>query len=335
MRDRHFEWALALALEAEKHLDAPDMQDWLNQLELDHANIRAALANGVSGEQSLSIAVALHRFWFVRGHLTVGRELLAGALNASGDCEVALRAKALNRVGILAWRQGDYAAAEPNIAASLKLRREIGDRAGEGAALNNLGMLMDDRGDAASARNAYELAAAIFRDLGDRAFLGMVLANLATCLMDLGELDAADSSAREFVLLARETGDPWCTATAMHNLGEVGLKRGNDEEGCAPAAGLSSRTGGSWRYPQVLQVLLACGRLAAGGGKLEPGVGLLAAVESIHAREGIFLRDLDIEELTEAKERARRIISAGEFAAWWERGLGFDLAAAVHLALSC
>jgi predicted ATPase/class 3 adenylate cyclase len=334
LRSRHFEWVLVLALDAEKHLDAPDMQDWLNQLELDHANIRAALAHGVSGEQSLHIAVALHRFWFVRGHLTVGRELLAAALDAAGDCKPALRAKALNQVGIFAWRLGDYAAAEPYIVESLKLRREIGDRTGEGAALNNLGMLMDDRGDSASARNAYELAAAIYRDLGDRAYLGMVLANLAICLMDMGDLDAAEASAREFVLLAQETGDPWNTATALHNLGEVALKRGNDDEAARLMLDSLPVLADLGDTPQVLQVLLACGRLAAARGKLEAGAALFAAVESIHESEGIFLRELDIEELKEAKERVRSIASSDEFAAWWECGVGLDLAAAVQLALS-
>ncbi|HEV2474142.1 MAG TPA: tetratricopeptide repeat protein, partial [Chthonomonadales bacterium] len=202
------------------------------------------------------------------------------------------------------------------------------------AALNNLGMLADDRNDHATARAHYELAAEIYRDLQDRAHLGMVLANLGTTLLGMNDLVAAEAASREFLKLAQETADPWCTATALHNLGETALKRGDYEKAGELLRRAAPALADLGDVPQVLQVLLACGRVAAWKREAELAVTLFGAVESIQSAESIFLSENDLAELRDAKARARADVSSEEFDAAWNRGTALEIPQAVQLGLT-
>ncbi len=103
LRRRHADYFLGLAEEAE-----PDLRgspgDWLDRLEREHDNFRAALdrleASGDS-ETALRLAAALWRFWYLRGHLAEGRRRLESALRAD-ERPTAARGKALNGAASLA-----------------------------------------------------------------------------------------------------------------------------------------------------------------------------------------------------------------------------------------
>ena len=72
-RHAHAAWCLTLAEEAEIAVSGPDQAAWLDRLEEEHANVRAALARGLEGtdpEISLRLGAALWRFWEVRGYLS-------------------------------------------------------------------------------------------------------------------------------------------------------------------------------------------------------------------------------------------------------------------------
>src|SRR5438552_1362849 len=69
---RHAEAYLALAEEARPQLQGPEQKRWLDRLELEHDNIRAALETMISrgmAEQACRALSALWRFWQIRGHL--------------------------------------------------------------------------------------------------------------------------------------------------------------------------------------------------------------------------------------------------------------------------
>ncbi len=74
-RRMHFEYFLTLAETAEPELSGPDQGVWLDRLEIEHDNVRAALDWGVErneAEVALRLAAGLWRFWLVRGHFTEG-----------------------------------------------------------------------------------------------------------------------------------------------------------------------------------------------------------------------------------------------------------------------
>jgi predicted ATPase len=110
VRRLHAEHFLALAEEAEPKLTAPDQVAWLEQLEAEHDNMRAALAWLLEQEEAnlaLRLEGALWRFWYVHTHLTEGRRWLEEALAKNGRVSASVRAKALNGAGVLALTQCD------------------------------------------------------------------------------------------------------------------------------------------------------------------------------------------------------------------------------------
>ena len=74
-RDRQLRWAMALAEAAEPELTGGAQERWLARLEIEHGNLRAALAwaeaHGPTG-MGLRLAGALWRFWYTRGFVGEG-----------------------------------------------------------------------------------------------------------------------------------------------------------------------------------------------------------------------------------------------------------------------
>ena len=67
---------LALVEQAEPELTGPDAGAWLDRLEREHDNLRAALGWALErgeAETGLQLVAAVFRFWMVRGHLREGR----------------------------------------------------------------------------------------------------------------------------------------------------------------------------------------------------------------------------------------------------------------------
>ena len=139
---RHAEHFLALAEAVEPALWGPDAVAWLDRLEIEHDNLRAAL-RWVTGHGEVEIALrlgaALSRFWQVHAHLSEGLMWLESALVGASGASPATRARALDAAGHLARDRADYDRAWALYEESLGLRRELDDRRGTALALNNLG----------------------------------------------------------------------------------------------------------------------------------------------------------------------------------------------------
>lgn len=188
---RHF---LALAEQAEAELAGPGQARWLDLLEADHDNFRAALHWSLDhgeAEMAVRMGAALWPFWFRRGYVVEGRTLLERALAAEPGTAPAIRAKALHRLGNLALDLADYACADALYEAGLALWREIGSRHRVADALNGLGLVAAHRGDHDRARYLHEEALAIRRALGDDYGIGLSLNNLGMVACAVGEHAAA------------------------------------------------------------------------------------------------------------------------------------------------
>jgi predicted ATPase len=103
-----------LAERARPHLEATDQAAWLDRLEREETNLRAALdriRERGDAEPGLRLVAALQLYWFMRGRSLEGCDQILGvvALPESAGFP-ALRADALNGVAFLA-RHGDEALA--------------------------------------------------------------------------------------------------------------------------------------------------------------------------------------------------------------------------------
>jgi predicted ATPase len=139
IRARHAAYYLQLAEAAVPQLRGPDQARWLDWLEADHDNLRAAcewyLESGAV-EEGLRLTAALHWFWDRRGYLDDGRPRLQAALAAAASItrpsDALLRARAWALVGAaaLAFDQGDRNAVSILAEESAALFQQLGDRGG-------------------------------------------------------------------------------------------------------------------------------------------------------------------------------------------------------------
>ncbi|MFE4670230.1 ATP-binding protein [Streptomyces sp. NPDC056716] len=150
-RQRHAEHFLALARQAEGQLSGPLQPQWLHRLAPLHEDLLAALAQlEADGRRTdaAHAALALHRFWLVRGHLALGEQWLAKASAAfHADAShrlLAARAEAA-RAG-LAMTAGQARLAADCFRRAATAYREQGDRVHEQAALGQLAVLQQTPG---------------------------------------------------------------------------------------------------------------------------------------------------------------------------------------------
>jgi non-specific serine/threonine protein kinase len=228
-RRRHRDWYLGLAERARPQLEGPDGPIWMDRLDREHDNLRAALAWSLetSGEteRGLRLAEALWRFWEIRGHLVEGRtQLELFTAKSSGDS--ALRANALTGAAILADHQGDYAASLRFHEESLEVNRRLSNPQAIGFALNNLANAANKAGDRQRARRLYEETLELIRSTGDDRGTAFALINMASTSDDPLE---ARRFFDESIEITRRTGDGWGAAFALDNFGVIATENGDLE----------------------------------------------------------------------------------------------------------
>ncbi|MBI1743232.1 tetratricopeptide repeat protein [Candidatus Acetothermia bacterium] len=171
LRNRHRDWFLSLAEKAEPQLRGTDQQRWLNLLEKEHENLRAALGWSKSTEsydQGIKLAGALWFYWDIRGYFREGRSWLDEMLQRRSNASSSVLAKALYGAGVLAYRQGDYNQATVLLEQGLILFRELGDKKGIANSLNILGAIARSQRDDSKARALLVESLALKRELVHR-----------------------------------------------------------------------------------------------------------------------------------------------------------------------
>jgi tetratricopeptide (TPR) repeat protein len=231
-RRAHADYYLALAERGEPELTGPQQVMWLNRLEEEHDNLRAALEwLGRKAEvgKSLRLGGALWRFWVVRGHLREGQERLSALLALAGaSVRTEARAKVLTGAGTLAHNRGECALARALFEESLAIWRELGDKAGSASALNNLGWMGWRLSAYAAGRSHSEESLALYRELGDPRGIAAALNNLGWLAHHQGDFQAAHAYHEGSLALRRALGDKRGIAFSLTNLAWTVHMQGDD-----------------------------------------------------------------------------------------------------------
>jgi predicted ATPase/class 3 adenylate cyclase len=227
--DRHAVAMLALAQEAAPKLSGPDQRAWLERLERDHDNLRAALDWSVRRPDpalGARLATALWRFWQQRGYLNEARARF-DQLEAQGwQLEPIDRAKFVEAFGGIAYWQSDEATATRLYDEALALWRELGDRAEIANALYNrtyadmIGVMGGNITDIDrwSGRPLLEEALAIYRELGDKGGEGNILWGLGSFYYFTGDAAGAEDWYRRSLERHREASNRTMEAWSLHML---------------------------------------------------------------------------------------------------------------------
>jgi predicted ATPase/transcriptional regulator with XRE-family HTH domain len=233
IRRRHAAYFLALAEEAGPRLGGAEQRAWLERLDQELNNLRAALAWArVAGEVELGLrlAGAPSRFWEERGHVREGREWLEGLLRVPAGGEdrgpgAALRARALATTAWLAFQQGDWQGAAPLAEQSLALGRQLGQTGNSPVALNTLAHVARHAGQRAREEALFQESLALCRAQGDKPGSAAALSFLGTLRRSMHDLDGATALLEEGLVLHREEGDASGVAFTLLHLGCVATQR--------------------------------------------------------------------------------------------------------------
>jgi predicted ATPase len=223
----HAAYYLVLAEEGAE--DSVAHPEWLDRLELEHDNFRAALDYLIKtgdAEWGLRLGAALFHFWETREHLTEGRDAIAKLLALEGTgTRPKLRARLVFAAGILAGELGDYSSAQQLFQESLDTCLDLKDNHGVAVALNALAVNARDRGEFADATSLFERCLAIWKDLGDSAGIGRALSNLASVMKLQGEYARASSLYDECLTMFRKAGDGAGVAWTLNYQGDVAREK--------------------------------------------------------------------------------------------------------------
>jgi predicted ATPase/DNA-binding XRE family transcriptional regulator len=222
-RRRHAAYYLSLAERARPKLQGREEGEWLDRLEAENDNLRAAIGWSLGrgdAQMALRLGAALWYFWYKRGHLSEGRRWLEEAL-AKSHSSTPARAEALNGAGALARNQADYEQAQGWLEESLLLKRELGDKKGTAEVLINLGTVAFDRGDYPRSTALESESLSLWRELGDRWGIALALNNLGITTRAQGDLAEAASLHEESLDLFRALEDTGGIALVLSNLGKV------------------------------------------------------------------------------------------------------------------
>ncbi|MBI3970509.1 MAG: tetratricopeptide repeat protein [Chloroflexi bacterium] len=230
---QHVVYFVTLAERAQPHLHTAEQVSWLNRLETEHDNFRAALKwceVHKDWERGLRLAAALAGFWLTRGHLREGRTCLERLLAASDlgeDTEA--RAHALNLAGILAAEHGDGPAAQRLLDESASAWRRLGNQGRLVGVLINLGTLAYRQGDFPAARALLEEGLPIYRELGNTLGVAHALNNLGAVARAQHDFGTARDLLEESLAIKRALGDGQAIANTLSNLGAVAAELGDDD----------------------------------------------------------------------------------------------------------
>lgn len=228
-RARHADYYAAFAEGAEPHLWGPGARLWMNRLEVDHDNLRAALGwlvEAGAAERALVMAGALRRFWWVRGYHREGHEWLTTLLDQTGPGEVSMsRARALSGVGLLAFFRGRPDLALAPLDEAVAMARALGNEQFLAQTLAQNAMLLSIRADTAAARPLVEEALTLARRLGDRWCLAIAMGQLGMTAFMAGDHENAQHHLEESAALF-EAVDDGQASWAQNFLGRLFLTRG-------------------------------------------------------------------------------------------------------------
>jgi predicted ATPase len=224
----HAAYCLVLAEEGASG-GADTETEWLDRLDLEHGNLRAALdwlTQSGNADWGLRLGAALLRYWETREYFSEGRDRLAKLLDLpSGIARHKARARALFAAGVL---EGGSAAADPLFRESLAIARELGDRWGQAVSLNAQAIVARDEGNLGRARALFEESLALWRELADLRGLALALSNLANLAKAQGEYARARALYEECQSIFRELGDHSGIAWSVNHQGDVARQQGDN-----------------------------------------------------------------------------------------------------------
>jgi predicted ATPase/serine/threonine protein kinase len=289
---RHRAWFVAFAERAKERIGGGTAAEWLDRLEAEHDNLRAALRRGLrdpDGARScVRLCCALNSYWALRGYVTEGRRWFDAALAAdTASPNGAERARALQLAGNLAHHQGDIESAQTFLDGALSIQRTLGDKQGLVRTLYALGRMLASEGDYDRAQEVSEESLALADEIGDWNKIAWAGATLGEIAAEKGDLDEAGRRLGEALAILRGHGSLADVGMMLRASSAVLIHMGDLDEA-------ERRLDESSRIAREVGDTLALARTRRLAGEIAVERGSLERAES-HFRQAVDVaRELDV-----------------------------------------
>jgi predicted ATPase/class 3 adenylate cyclase len=336
IRNRHADAFCSLAATAAPNLFGSEQKTWLDRLELDHDNFRAALDWCVmqhDAERAHGLSASLWRFWQMRGHLHEGRARLTTILAMPESARYPdSRARALEGAGGIAYWQGDMPAATVFYDECLALRRKGDDHRELANAIYNASFpTMVNRSDMARSQVLLEEALPLYRELADETGISGCQWAIGNLLYYSKSYDRAIRALDEAIDLFRKQGNVFGLGWALHTRALCALRTQDVAGGrtyVREALQLFSKGGD---VSGITLLLDDAGEVAMAEGNRTAGIQLAAAAAAHQGTSGTGLGSiLNVEE---SRTRHDTVLGEEDERAWTE-GHSMTIEQAVALALA-
>ncbi len=227
-RAAHRDYYLALAEAAAPQLIGPDQAEWLDRLDAELGNLRAAIAFSQAQpdpEPGLRLAASLREFWMARGHVAEGAGVLRTLLDAPAAQRATLpRARALTAAASLL---DDHTIAEEYCQEGLAIARADGDDYLVADLLFNRSWILMRQGQPGAALPLIESGLDLAGRLGQPHLTARLLGARSYATYVAGDPEGTARDASEALRLFRQAGDRLLAGVLLGNLGSIELSVGD------------------------------------------------------------------------------------------------------------
>jgi tetratricopeptide (TPR) repeat protein len=232
VRQRHRDFFIAFAEQAEPKLKGAEQLEWLDRLEVEYDNLRAAWNCAIESdaELALKLASAFVEFWSRRGNPGEGRQWLGQLILRIDQLgKTAQRAHVLRVAGQLAYYQHDFAAARQLFEQALEIARSAGDKKEIASALLWAASSALRQRDDQIGWSFSQEALRLYQELQDQWGIAMAFYHLADAAMTQGHYGEAEKFLIKSLANYRELGDNFQVGHVLNSLGEVTRLQGDYE----------------------------------------------------------------------------------------------------------
>ncbi len=338
VRTRHRAWCVILAEQAARELHGPHQRIWLERLEMEHDNLRAALVwsreDPRGAEAALRLAAGVAWFWYFRGHWNGGREWIEEALNRRSDERHRVLPKVYGYATFFANQFGDYERAKILGEEGLAIARDLDDRWGGAFIRSHLGQTATFQMEYGDAAELHEEAVHLARQTKDKWLLSICLCQQVSSQRIQDDLDVAIAASEEALVLMRETGDTAMVSYMLRIRGAVALQHGHYQHAAGlftESLRLSRETGFVW---STLGCLMGLAGVSNAKGDCDRAARLLGAAEALREALGN-RRSPQAQTLYDRRLASTRgALGEAAFSAAWAEGRAMTLEQAIEYALA-
>lgn len=337
LRKRHGEHYARLVTEAEDELRGPNQVVWLDSLDAEFDNLRAALAWAEEQDDPeilLRITASAWSFWQIRGYLLESRRWVGKALGKSQGLETRDRAEVLRAAGRLVHSRGELDRARVLYEEALEVWAKLGDDKGVGLSLKDLGNLSIEHGEYENARTLYEQALALHRKVGNEVEVAATLNNLGVVGRLQQKWDDSIAELSESLRIFQQIGDQQGIARGKLNLGMAFLGGGDDDKAaelCRESLVLWRELGGKW---DIIDCFEDLGSIAESRHDPALAARMYGAADALRETVGATPSPYERVLLDEYLNEAREALGDEAFESAWSEGRSMSFDDAIDYALA-